>query len=300
MATPITGVQTTGSDSVIAGYFDSGENAHRAINALLDEGFLPSQIGAAFHSGSGASGATASGHEDEEVDTTLRGIHTSIATGSAHTGPSSDTTAVQPNILGAGSGTPFDGAGRPGPIPGGDLVHTGLPSELEHELPNAPTGGGSAGTYAATPTPASYATSAATPAHTHTGSWASKVKHLFEPKHDSSANKPVTEATRQDFGTGEGQLDLLHRHVYSAGSLESSATSAGVPAEHSRHLSRRLARGGAIVTVSVTGRAIEVERIFEAHHGLVRFEGATFDDADTESTGSSVEVFGHLHHHYRP
>ena len=290
MATSIVEGHNTGSESTIAGYFDSGEDAHLAINALLDEGFLPSQIGAAFHTGSGhAGGGTASDEPISGADTTLRGAGTSVTAGNTLGGAESDTTAVQPGYLGGGTGTPFGGAAKPRPITGSELEHTGLPSELEHDLPHDAAGAGTrSATYvAAEPSKPTTATG---------GSWTSKLKHLFEPKHEGT--KTVVEDTRQDFGTGEGQLDLGHRHAYSASSFESSATSAGVPAEQSRHLSQRLSRGGAIVTVSVTGRAPEVERIFERHHGIVRFEGSSFDEPGTLSDDSSVEVFGHLHNHY--
>lgn len=288
MATPTLQEDNTGTDTIIAGYFRSGDDAHRAINALLDEGFLASQIGAAFHT-SGGSSATSTqtdsvrqapgrtfNEQEEDVDTSAGG-------------PSSGSDAVQPIGLASGSGSPILGAGKPGPISGSDLHHTGLPSELHSELSHEQPG-----TRTAAPVPV--VTSAAHPTHTihDHKTWTSKLKHLFESKHDVAPTAANPDS--QKFGTGEGELDLTR--PYSRTAFESSVSGAGVTAEHSRHLSHRLSAGGAVVTVSSTGRAIDVEKIFESNNGVVRFSSDIFNDAPTLEYEPRVEVFGHLEHRY--
>jgi hypothetical protein len=285
MATPTLQANNTGSDTIIAGYFRSGDDAHRAINELLDEGFLASQIGAAFHTSGGSNEVSTEtvsvrqapgrtfNEEAADVDTSAGG-------------PASGSDAVQPVGLASGSGSPILGAGKPGPISGSDLHNTGLPSELHSELSHEQPGTGTASS------PAPVAASTAQPTHTihDHKSWTSKLKHLFESKHDAA------KLDSQKFGTGEGELDLTR--PYSRTAFESSVSDAGVPADHSRHLSHHLSTGGAVVTVSATGRVVEVEKIFEQHNGVVRFSSDIFNDAPALDYEPRVEVFGHLEHRY--
>jgi hypothetical protein len=269
MATTTVQTDTTGSDSIIAGYFANGDDAHRAINALLDEGFLPSQIGAAFHT-AGAAATEESAYESaigggdslrQAEGRTFNEEAVDLDTSAG--GPSSGSDAVQPVGLSSGSGSPILGAGNPPPIPGSSLAHTGLPHELKSEL--------------AHDQPAAR------------GTWTSKLRHLFNPKPSADSQK---------FGTGEGDLNLPSQ-PYSRAAFETSVSGVGVPADQSRQLSQRLAGGGAVVTVSATGRAVEVEKTFERHNGEVRFTSDIFVDTPAAGYEPHVEVFGHLEHHYR-
>ncbi len=144
-----TSIQENGPQTgVVIGYFATGHEAHRAINQLVDEGFLPSEIGAAFHTGARAAASHQSSGEvsesrpvdvggtlREELGTTFPGV-TTQNTRSSGSSANSDSTVIQYAALGGGAGTPFDGAGRPKPISGSSLVNTGLPSELKSELPH--------------------------------------------------------------------------------------------------------------------------------------------------------------------
>ena len=301
MATPTMQDSNMSSESIIAGYFEHGEDAHRAINALLDDGFMASQIGAAFHTSgraTSASESTASTATDQTPTGTFTETGRDVDTSPG--GASSGTFAVQPVGLASGTGSPILGAGKPGPISGSSLAHTGLPSELKSDLAHDQPG--SASSASASPAPAAY--SETTP-RDHAGaadtSWTAKLKHLF---HSKTEQQPSTAASttkeNQDFGTGEGQLNLTgaYGRPYSSSAFESSASQAGVPSEHSRRLSRRLSGGGAVVTVNSTGRATDVEEIFERHNGIVRFASDVFNDAPSNDYEPRVEVFGHLEHHY--
>ncbi len=244
---------------------------------------------------------------------------------------------MQYAALGGGAGTPFDGAGRPGPITGSSLVNTGLPSELKSELPHdaglphdsdvsssataAPrsqssvvgASAGESGAYAETgaaPIPRS------APAYPSAGSlqtstaaqgagkesWTEKLKHVFSSSGDetreggssasASSTTPLAPVTKesQDFGTGEGHLMLDTGMRYSQPAFERSFSNYGVQPEHARTLSHRIGRSGAIVTVHAAARAIEAERVLEAHGGEVRFGGDTA--YETLADESEVEVFG--------
>jgi hypothetical protein len=281
MATPTLQQNNTGSDTIIAGYFQTGDDAHRAINALLDEGFPPGQIGAAFHT---------SGNDDLLPDESIRqapGRTFNMEAADIDTsagGASSGSDAVVPIGLASGSGSVILGAGSPGPIPGAELTHTGLPhelkSELAHDKPHS------------FPLPSTTVSSTPAPAKADT-SWTSRLKHIFQSRHTEAADT-------QKFGTGAGELDLTtpYGHPYSPTAFESSVSGAGVSAEHSRNLSHRLSTGGAVVTVNDTGRTVEVEKIFERYNGVVRFSSDIFDDAPALDYEPRVEVFGHLEHRY--
>ncbi len=146
---------TQHSGTVVAGYFATGHAAHRAINALIEAGFAPNEIGAAFHvqtggtvPGAGAAltgaGAMDMGREPSrqpDFDVADRSElgkdnEQSLHTRTGSSGAASGSNAVQYAALGGGAGTPFDGAGSPGPIPGSSLHNTSLPSELKSELPH--------------------------------------------------------------------------------------------------------------------------------------------------------------------
>ncbi len=334
MATP-----TQMSGTAVLGYFASGHEAHSAINALIDAGFEPTEIGAAFLvgetnsanmsvAGEGNRRANVGGELRDELGTTQTGLppHHSRATGA---GADSDTSSIQYAALGGGAGTPFDGASRPGPIPGSDITHSGLPSELKSELPHdSDVRAGSAmntamtsaaGEREGTSTMRSGLNTHADPKMTatplHEGgstvheSWGDRLKHVFGGKdaHRSSilakAGKDDLQAEMrrdaQDFGTGEGHLDLStsSAHRYSQSAFEQSFSSYGIQSEHARHFSRSVGKSGAIVTVHTSARIGEAERIFEAHGGSVR-AAETGDVNGNFADEGDVEVFGTIGRDY--
>lgn len=117
------------SSNTVAGFFTKPEDAHRAINELIEEGFDSSSIGAAFHSGSPrASAGSGSGHEEVNDLPVRTGYEESQM---RPAGGTSGTEAVSPWGLFTGGGTPFAGAPRPGPITGSDI-----PPSVPRELPS--------------------------------------------------------------------------------------------------------------------------------------------------------------------
>ncbi|MGB7189201.1 MAG: hypothetical protein WBD10_03625 [Acidobacteriaceae bacterium] len=120
----------------VAAYFANGEDAHRAIQELVDEGFDANQIGAALHS-SAMAGFSSPFAGRPVNDLPIRPLGGPAA---SNAGPKSDTSAVFPWGLSTGGGTPFAGSPtRPGPIPGGEIPSTlphEIPSELPHEIPS--------------------------------------------------------------------------------------------------------------------------------------------------------------------
>ena len=307
--------------AVVAGYFATGDAAHRAVNALIDAGFLPSEIGAAFHVGEGhGSAGSETGDEDRQpnVGGTLRDeLGTTLPHGSTRASTSfgaaaSDTTAVQPGALGGGTGTPFGGAGKPGPISGSGITNSGLPSELKSTLPHEPTMHSSTpGTSASSTLPAADSQVAGRElVHESVRepvkeSWTEKLKHIFghsdsadQTTRDTAPQAAVSKDT-QNFGTGKGQLNLGGTAPglrYSQSAFENSFSSYGVQPEHARSLSGRIGQGGAIVTVHASARAVEAERLLEAHGGEVRFSEGTTPQA--LSGEGQVEVFGTVRRDY--
>ena len=206
--------------TAVVGYFATGESAHHAINALIDEGFAPSEIGAAFHIGANPGSDTTHDRQANLGGSLREELGTTNPSGEAQAqsfgAPGSDTTPVQPGALGGGAGTIFSGAGRPGPISGSSLANSGLPSELKSTLPHqAPLAEGGHQVEAA-PIYASHTAHPTT--HTHE-TWGEKLKHIFssdktsektsDQKHpaDHTTAKGVTTKESQNFGTGEGSPD---------------------------------------------------------------------------------------------
>jgi hypothetical protein len=147
----------------VEGYFASADDATNAIHELVDDGFSINDIGAAYHSGAGASGRSA-GQESRPSSTATSAEFPSTRAQRAGegegdfplrfqgnqdlnpAGATSDTQAVSPWGLFTGGGTPFAGASRPGPITGSEI-----PPEIPRELPSdlAPEQGQrAAGSYA--------------------------------------------------------------------------------------------------------------------------------------------------------
>ena len=302
---------TQAGGTAVVGYFADGREAHRAINALVDEGFRPSEIGAAFHTGSRPASSESGrqsnlgsepirrpnvgGELRDELGTTLPEHTTQERTRTGTSGAASDTLAVQYASLGGGAGTPYDMPPRPGPISGGDITHSGLPSELKSSLPHdsdlrGETAGGE--------------------------SWGERLRPVFgaerwdapaggterrdDPNQESrkKSDGGMDAVIRKDeasFGTGEGSLNLNTPppQRYSQPAFERSFSGYGVQPEHSRHLSHRIGRGGAVVTVHAEARAEAAERILQAHGGQVRMDTAPLDDALNGAAGDGeVEVFG--------
>jgi len=321
---------------VVVGYFSNGDEAHRAINALVDEGFMPGEIGAAFHVGSqgGSSGSMGGGSSvsSNSEETRQANVGTSLReelgtthpaaraydSGSTTGGAASDSSMVQYAALGGGAGTPFDGAGRPGPITGSSLANTGLPTELKSELPHdapLPHEGRTSSAPASMPDASRLDTSMSDTSMSDASmadtsmqqqpygkeGWGDKLKHVFGIGTHREQETPVAAVTdeSQAFGTGEGHLvlDNPSSQRYSRPAFEQSFSSYGVQPEHARHLSQRIGNGGAIVTVHAAGRSADAERVLEAHGGQVRFSGTGEDSPVSEGQGQ-VEVFGTVHRDY--
>ncbi len=315
MATP-----SQAGGTAVVGYFANGDGAHRAINALIDEGFRPSEIGAAFHTGSAMSTETGAkegreqtrranvgGELRDELGTTLPEHTTSERTRTGTSSAASDTLAVQYASLGGGAGTPYDMPPRPGPISGGDVNHSGLPSELKSSLPHDSDLRGGEGQ-----------------SREDEGArrnWGERLRPVFgaeqgrenegdaqrredredEKRDKSDRNKAgdnmesVIRKDEQTFGTGEGSLNLNTPppQRYSQPAFEQSFAGYGVQPEHARHLSHRIGRGGAVVTVHATARAEVAERILQAHSGEVRMDTQPLDNAlEGAAQDGEVEVFG--------
>ncbi len=311
-----TSTQLTGT--AVAGYFASGHEAHRAINALIDAGFQPSEIGAAFHAGSSSTETeerrpNVGGELREELGTTLTGLppNRARATGA---GAASDTSSIQYASLGGGAGTPIDGPSRPGAIPGTDVLHSGLPSELPHDLlseselqaqSSAPRTREEAGIErGGVATPASSESTSQYAAATVEPSWGERLKNVFGrgevhrggvPAQEHSVGKDDLKAEMrreaQDFGTGEGHLNLNAPRKYSQTAFERSFTGYGIEPERARGFGRGLRKGGAVVTVHAGARTQEAERILQAHGGTARVMTDGEVDGNIADEGH-VEVLG--------
>jgi len=287
-----------GSRETIAGYFADGNDAHRAINELRDEGFAASEIGAAFHSGTMLE-PSARGMAQVSEDTKIRSI---AKPGSTIAGPASDTSAVTPSGLSTGSGTPMAGASRPGPIPGSEIptdLPTDIPSDLvanarEHAFSrpgavdvNSPT----SGDFHEMREPENQ-------------SWWSKLKQIFGSQEvdPSLRREPVSDKSSLNYGTGEGHLGVHsdYEYAYSGSAFEQSFSGMGIPQVHAERLSRELLRGGAVVTVRAGSKNIAAESILERNHGIIRYESASdrADDLENANPEARVEIFGEVHRVY--
>jgi hypothetical protein len=276
------------------GYFADGEDAHRAINELLEQGFRPSEIGAAFHSGP----ATAS-NNGSLADTELRpaagfDAEEGSSTGS---GPASDTSAVTPAGLSTGAGTANSGAGRPGPIPGSELP-SGLPSTLPHTIKS---------TIPSTLHPENTATPINDyPAtggfheivRSESPNWWERLKHVFG---ESSRQNPIEDKTSMNFGTGEGHLGTYpdYDYAYSGAAFESAFFGMGIPSAHAHQLSVRIGGGGAIITVDAGALNTNAEEILERNHGRVRYESEESKSSPSLETSRAitegrVQLFGRV------
>ncbi|HEX5235750.1 MAG TPA: hypothetical protein VFW25_10515 [Silvibacterium sp.] len=264
--------------NTVAGYFASSEDAHRAINELVEEGFSGSEIGAAFHGGTTFSSPeqrrSRTGETTESAPPPKVGRADSTGGGAA-----SGTERVFPWGFATGGGTVFAGAPtNPGPIPGGEIPST-LPREIPSELPSQFDKSTSS-------------ESRTVAANTGRSEAATQGKR-----------EPASEKEALNYGTGEGHLPLSsnYDYAYSGSAFESSFSGMGVPAEHSRRLSRDLQRGGAIVTVRAGSRNSTAEAVMQRNNGVIRYDtpSAAVEPArDSGAQEPRVEVYGEIHRVY--
>ena len=122
------GSNSEADDRIVVGYFANGVDASRAIDELMDEGFQPGEIGAAFRT-------PRNGMEVSDGGRPRGAIGENPALSGSVGGPASHDEAVTPAGLAPGSGNAFPGPSRPGPIPGGEIPTT-LRHDLPHDLPS--------------------------------------------------------------------------------------------------------------------------------------------------------------------
>lgn len=259
-------------DRIVVGYFSNSGDATRAIHELMDEGFRPSEIGAAFRTPMAFGGGRVRGGTPENPE-----VSGSIG------GPASHDEAVTPAGLAPGSGNAFPAPARPAEPPGSEIPST-LRHELKHDLPS--TLHGETGTTAPVPT---------VPAGTaRMETEESRRERLRRAFGDDARNDKRT--ANMKFGTGEGHL--FPESDYSAPAFESSFAGMGLGAGDARTLSGELRRGGAVITVEPGNRASLAEGIIERNHGSIRFENisGTAEVCD----GGSVEMYGRMRNYYRP
>lgn len=247
-------------DRIVVGYFADGADAYRAINELIDEGFRPSEIGAAFRTPrAGAAAVESSG--PRVVEDTNPAVSGSVG------GAGSDDQAVQPAGLAPGSGNAFPAPSRPGPITGSELPRT-----LPHDLPSA------------LPTEAELHRTPVIAADS-------------EPARRARMRQVFDDASNAKFGTGEGHLFL--DYDYSEPSFENSFVGMGLGSREARALSGELRRGGAVVSVAPGTRASLAEGILERNHGRIRFESFSPAVSEIADGDARVEVYGRMHNYYR-
>lgn len=284
--------RTSSAGQIVIGHFASGEDAHRAINELIDEGFTAGQIGAAFRSGNPFQ-KPAQTARPNDVDIRSAVSPGTVGYGSGISGAASDTSAVTPSGLAAGAGTVTTGAGRPGPIPGTEIPDT-LPREVPRSIPPEPdrSRGG-----AAQP-----ATGGFHETRSQNQSWWDKLMHAFGGDSGDERPRASVDETSMNFGTGQGHLGVYpeHDYEYSGSAFESSFLGLGIPKEHSRYLAGQLSRGGAVVTVEAGTRTTEAEEILERNRGQVHYEADVIAlTGDPDIPGGRVQVFGQIQGYYR-
>jgi hypothetical protein len=268
-------------DRIVVGYFTSGADASRAINELIDEGFRPAEIGAAFRS----SGASAPAMEVKDGGRSRSFAENPASTGSVG-GPSSHDEAVTPAGLAPGSGASFPAASKPGPIPGGEIPST-LPHDLPHELPSTLRH-----EWEINRVPVPPVAAAEVDFQTDEARREQMRRHFGDSAESGNAKR----GSNLKFGTGEGHL--FPDYEYSEPTFENSFLGMGLSARDARGLSGELSRGGAIVSVAATSRASLAEGILERNHGFIRFESLAGDGPVSE--GSRVEIYGRMQNYYRP
>ena len=279
--------ENNADDRIVVGYFANGRNAARAIDELLDEGFVAPEIGAAFRT-------PVTGMEVSEGGRARGVFAENPALSGSVGGPASHDQAVTPAGLAPGSGNAFPAPEKTAPIPGSQIPST-LPHELPHELPSTLH---SESTWPVIRTSASPAP-AATEQEDGGRRWESdsaRRERLREVFADSSETQRGRRDSAMKFGTGEGHLfpDL----EYSEPAFEYSFLGMGLNAREARILSNELNSGGAVVSIAPGSRASLAEAILERNHGSVRFEKvSTLGEA---CEGNRVEIYGRMRNYYRP
>jgi hypothetical protein len=215
-------------------------------------------------------------------EVTSKTVRDAIDSNTIGSGPASDTRAVTPAGLSTGSGSVISGAGKPGPIPGSDIPH-----HRTTETMAAPR--------AIDPLPATGSLHETR----EDDSWWQKLKHAFGGDTEQKmSSKGVTNDTSMNFGTGEGHLATYpdnYDYAYSGAAFESAFSGMGVAQTHAHSLVRELRNGGAVVSVTATGRVVDAEQIMERNNGRIRYE-ATNPSAvrDDETAPGRVMVFGEV------
>lgn len=269
-------------DRVVVAYFSNTGDASRAIDELIDEGFRPSEIGAAFRSAGrvGAVGPSGGGRvrggvpENPEVSGSIGGA-------------GSHDEAVTPAGLAPGSGNAFPSAARPGPPPGSEIPST-LRHELKHDLPSTLEGD-----TANRPMQAVPGGKTAGGATSDDQRRRDRLRRTFG---ENTAGANPKRGSNMKFGTGEGHL--FPDYEYSENSFEGSFVGMGLGAGDARVLSNEMRRGGAVLSVTPGKRASLAEGIIERNHGRVRFEDISGTGQISE--GSRVELYGRMRDYYRP
>ena len=270
-------------DRVVVGYFADSEQASRAINELIDEGFRVEEIGAAFRSARAGMEVTEGGR--------LRGVvRVNPAVSGSVGGPASHDAAVTPAGLAPGSGNAFAAPSQPGPIPGGEIPST-LRHELPHDLPSTLRSEAEIATAAAEPGFASRRLPVDNDASEE--SRRERMRLVFDEGSESAAPR---RSLNMKFGTGEGHL--FQDYEYSEPSFENSFLGMGLSGREARTLSGELSRGGAVVSIAPGSRASLAEAIVERNHGRVRFDAISGPAATSE--GGRVEIYGRMRNYYRP
>jgi hypothetical protein len=293
----------------VVAWFDSGEDAQRAIDELLNEGFPVNEIGAAFHSAASASALSSGSPVRPFIHDTPSTIG-NVGSGTTISGASSDTSGVTPSGLSTGSGTGTSGASRPGPIPGSEI-----PSDLPTNIPST--------LRSSTRAPMSdyfldqsrvdeprVVRSTTVPVardldeenQDEGPSWWDKLKHIFSGEETDVRTRRKAVADNS-FGTGKGRLQTYPEsdYPYSGSAFETSFTGMGIPQAYAQRLAQEIGRGGAIVTVNAGGLNAKAERILEQNHGRIRYEADTVANDETWETGpenARVQIFGHVQRVY--
>lgn len=270
-------------DRIIVGYFSNGADASRAINELIDEGFVAAEMGAAFRSPRMGM-EVAEGGRGRSVFPENPALTGSLG------GPASHDQGVQPAGLAPGSGNAFPAPAQPGPIPGSEMPST-LKHDLPHDLPSTLRHESEIGTAPAAPV-------APAPAMRERSilpeeSRRERMRQVFV---EDSETAKARRASSMNFGSGEGHL--FPDFEYSEPSFENSFVGMGLTARDARSLSTALNRGGAVVSVAPGGRASLAEAILERNHGRVRFENMASLGENVE--GNRVEIYGRMRNYYRP
>jgi hypothetical protein len=267
--------------SSVAGYFANGEDARRAIDALLDEGFDIREIGAAFHSRVRRDSMLAL---EEEPTRRMSKSDDSMA------GVASGSSGVTPSGLSTGGGTAIAGSHKPGPITGAEIP-SGLPTNIPSELPTDAE-------VRVTKSKKGPVMAAQTSSVSKEDerSWRERLETVFGRQSTMGSM-----AASRKFGTGEGHLEGIADYAYSSSAFEQSFTRMGIPPEHARRVAQELQRGGAVVTVKAGGRAAEAESVLLRNHGIIRYETPAArrePSRDMGHTGGRMEIFGEVHRVY--